>query len=123
MSSPERERIKRAAGIGNQGTNDLNQNAFSVATYVYINGLKHQVYMLGTLYMIRVAPGQNASGETIEKVRENAEELLAAMRIEYKPTITWDPAPDKDWSGVCIYLDGKLVQACDTHVREYIAPL
>lgn len=74
----ERERIKRAMGIGEHpGENDLNRNEFVVKTYIHAGGQKFEVTEVEGYFYARVQEWLVAA-ESIEGVRERAVDILAA---------------------------------------------
>lgn len=59
--------------------NDLTANEYRIKTYVLIDGVKYPAKSVGNAYVVQIGV-THASGETIEKARENAAELLAALK-------------------------------------------
>lgn len=76
--SAERERIKRAMGIGeHRGENDLTQNAFTVKTYIHAGGQRFEVTEKEGYFYARVQEWFVAA-ESLNEVRERAVDILAA---------------------------------------------
>lgn len=72
-SREQREAVKRAGSIGEYNReNDLDQNEFSVARYIVVDGQKFHVTETGNQYSTQVLPGRYIYAETLEQLQENA---------------------------------------------------
>jgi hypothetical protein len=75
----ERERIKRQIGYDEfPGENDLN-TAWSVTTYVHVDGERYPVTDMGDRFLVRIAMGVYVYGETLEKARDRVVEALEGV--------------------------------------------
>lgn len=82
-SREERKAVKRAGSIGEYNReNDLDQNEFSVARYIVVDGDKYQVMVTGTQYCAQVVPGRYTYGTTLEELRDSAVWMLARAKEE-----------------------------------------
>jgi hypothetical protein len=97
MTHPDRARIKRQMGIGeNNGENDLNRNEFRIERFIVVHGNKFKVIETSDRYCAQVLPGRHAYGDSIEQLRENAvcsldraaEEAREAVIAALKPAET-----------------------------------